>query len=201
MNWFRALESATTDAASFWSSSGMRGVAIWILAFVFVLGGIVKLRRPALAAMAIVDFGVLKQVRPGAGTILGAFELSLGLILVLRVQSVVALLVAAGLLWIFVFLIARAQLSGADFACFCFGEANSVLSRGTLARSLSLALLASAALTLEMTTQVASQQPSEFLIELVAAAVFLGVGALIVQIPVLLRWNSWVADHRGAANS
>ena len=51
------------------------GIAIWVLAIVFVWSGFAKLRRPALAAMAMNDFGVLRRVRPR----LGAAELLLAL--------------------------------------------------------------------------------------------------------------------------
>lgn len=197
MSRFQALESVVTNLASFWSSSELRGVAIWILAFVFVLTGFAKLRRPALAAMAIVDFGVLRRVRPRVGTILGGFELLLGLVIALRVEPVTALSLAVCLLWTFTFLIARALLSGADFACFCFGRAGSVLSKGTLARTVSLALLASVGAILEKQDVLATGQAGEPLIELLAAAVFVGITVLMVQIPGLLRWNKWIANYDG----
>jgi len=55
------------------------GIAVWILAIVFVRSGVAKLRRPGLAAMAMQDFGVLRQIRPRLGSALGAAELLLAL--------------------------------------------------------------------------------------------------------------------------
>lgn len=53
------------------------GVAAWLLAGVFVWSGVTKVRRPALAAMALVDFGVARRVWPGLGLALGVAELAL----------------------------------------------------------------------------------------------------------------------------
>jgi len=51
------------------------GVAIWILAIIFAWSGIAKLWQPTLAARALVDFGVLRRVRPHLGSALGVAEL------------------------------------------------------------------------------------------------------------------------------
>ncbi len=119
------------------------GIAVWVLAIIFVWSGVAKLRRPTLAAMAITDFGVLRRVRPRLGSALGGTEVLLALFLVTGTLPMLFLPVTAGLLWLFVLLIARSLWSGKDFACFCFGEADSKLSRWTLVRTAALAVLAS----------------------------------------------------------
>ncbi len=118
------------------------GIAIWILVIVFMWSGVAKLRQPTLAAMAMVDFGVLRRVRPRLGGALGAAELLVALSLVTGTLPALCMPLTAGLLWFFVLLIAKGLLSGEDFACFCFGDADSRISRLTLFRTATLALLA-----------------------------------------------------------
>src|SRR5918998_5736473 len=119
------------------------GIAVWVLAIVFVWSGLAKLRRPALAALAMKDFGLVRRVRPGLGRALGAAELLLALFLIIGALPAVVLPFTAVLLWFFVLLIARSLWLGKDFSCFCFGDADSRLSRLTLIRTAALALLAS----------------------------------------------------------
>ncbi len=67
------------------------GIAVWILAIILAWSGIAKLRRPTLAAVAIVDFGVVRRVRPPLGAALGAGELLLALLLATGILSAVVL--------------------------------------------------------------------------------------------------------------
>ena len=162
------------------------GIAVWILAIIFVWSGLAKLRRPALAAMALTDFGILRRVRPRLGGALGAVELLLALVLITGTLSVVFLPLTAGLLWFFVLLIARSLWSGKDFSCFCFGDADSRLSRLTLIRTTALAVLAS--------LLVAAPQPYAsfdqiYLLQAISAVAFVGTIVLASQTPKLLRWN------------
>jgi hypothetical protein len=138
-----ALYQLGPDALRIAGAPAFWGIGVWVLAIVFAWSGIVKLRRPALAAMAIVDFGVLRRVRPTLGSALGAAELFLALVLATGALPVLSLPVAAGLLWLFVVLIAKSLWSGERFACFCFGDADSKLSQLTLVRTAALAILAS----------------------------------------------------------
>ncbi len=162
------------------------GIAIWVLAIIFVWSGLAKLRRPALAAMAMNDFGILHRVRPGLGRALGAVELLLAVFLITGTLLVVILPVTAGLLWFFVLLIARSLWLGKDFSCFCFGDADSRLSRLTLVRTTALALLASA---LVVVPRWYAGFDQIYLLQAISAAALVGAIVLASRIPRLLRWN------------
>ena len=75
MNGFESAFSLLGEVLYLVTSPAGYGIAIWILAIIFVWSGLAKLRRPTLAAMAMNDFGVLRRVRPR----LGAAELLLAL--------------------------------------------------------------------------------------------------------------------------
>jgi hypothetical protein len=162
------------------------GIAVWILAIVFAWSGVAKLRRPTLAALAMMDFGVLRRVRPGLGSALGAAELLVALSLATGTLPGIFLPVTAGLLWFFVLLIAKSLLSGKDFACFCFGETDSRLSRMTLVRTVALALLAS---VLALAPLPYASFDQTYLLQAISAAAFVGTIVLGSQIANLLRWN------------
>ena len=174
------------------------GIAVWILAIIFVWSGVAKLRRPTLAAMAMMDFGVLRRVRPRLGSALGAAELLLALSLIAGVLPALVLPVTAGLLWFFVLLIARGLLSGEDFACFCFGDSASRLSRLTLVRTVALALLASVLAISPPVRGVYASFSQTYLLQAISAAAFIGTIVLGSHIPKLLRWNS---DPYGLGNT
>jgi hypothetical protein len=162
------------------------GIAIWVLAIIFVWSGLAKLRRPALAAMAINDFGILRRIRPRLGGALGAVELLLALSLITGVFLVVTLPFTAALLWLFVLLIARSLWLGKDFSCFCFGDADSRLSRLTLVRTTALALLASALVLVPLQYAGFDQV---YLLQAISAAALVGTIVLASRIPKLLSWN------------
>ena len=168
------------------------GIAIWILVIVFMWSGVAKLRQPALAAMAMMDFGVLRRVRPWLGSALGAAEVLVALSLVTGTLPALFLPITAGLLWFFVLLIAKGLLSGEDFACFCFGDADSRLSRLTLVRTATLALLASllavAPLAVAPLPNYAGLSET-YVLQATSAAAIVGGIVLVAQIPNLLRWN------------
>jgi hypothetical protein len=171
------------------------GIAVWILAIVFVWSGVAKLRQPTLAAVAMMDFGVLRRVRPRLGSALGAAELLLALLLISGTLPALFLPVTAGLLWLFVLLIAKSLLSGKDFACFCFGDADSRLSRLTLVRTGALALLASVLAAAPLPYAGLDQT---YVLQAISAAAFVGTIALGSQIAKLVRWNR---DPYGLGNT
>jgi hypothetical protein len=187
VNGFESALSLAVDALHL-ATAGY-GIAVWVLAIVFAWSGIAKLRRPILAAMAMVDFGVLRRVRPHLGVVLGAAELSLALLLAAGALRVLFLPVAAALLWLFVLLIARSLHSGKRFACFCFGEADSELSRLTLVRTAALAMLATVVAIGSPPAGALSGSGSAFALQGVSAAAIVGAIALVGQVPKLLRWN------------
>lgn len=162
------------------------GIAIWVLAIIFVWSGVAKLRRPTLAALAMNDFGILRRVRPRLGGALGVVEVLLALSLIAGTFPVVVLPVTAGLLWLFVLLIAQSLWSGKDFSCFCFGDADSRLSRLTLVRTTALALLASALVLVPLRYARFDQI---YLLQAISAAGLVGAIVLASRIPRLLRWN------------
>lgn len=171
------------------------GVSTLFLALIFAWSGVVKLRRPALAAMAMVDFGVTRRVRPRLGFALGTVELILALALVLGgPTSRLTLAGTATLLWIFVLLIARSLWSGERFACFCFGEAGSELSNQTLIRTASLALLASALALAAAPIDAYRGLDGTSVLEASVATAVLGSAVLLGRVPDLFKWNRDVLE-------
>jgi hypothetical protein len=186
VNGFESALSLIAKALNLITAPTGYGIAVWILAIVFVWSGVAKLRKPTLAAVAMMDFGVLRRVRPRLGSALGAAELLLALLLISGTLPALFLPVAAGLLWLFVLLIAKSLLSGEDFACFCFGDADSRLSRLTLVRTGALALLAS---VLAVAPLPYAGFDRTYLLQAIFAAAFVGTVALGSQVAKLLRWN------------
>jgi hypothetical protein len=189
MNGFESALALVADALRLATRPAGYGIAVWVLAIIFAWSGISKLRQPILAAMAMVDFGVLRRVRPHLGSTLGAAELSLALLLATGALRTVFLPIAAAMLWLFVLLIAKSLWSGKRFACFCFGEAESELSRLTLVRTVALALLASVVTVASLPTGMHPGFSSTYMLQGVSAAVIVGAIVLVAQIPKLLRWN------------
>ncbi|WP_273844898.1 MauE/DoxX family redox-associated membrane protein [Rubrobacter calidifluminis] len=170
-------------------------IATLFLSLIFVWSGLVKLRRPALAAMAMVDFKVARRVRPSLGFALGAGELVLALALALGgPASHFTLAVVAALLWVFALLIARSLWSGERFACFCFGDTDSMLSRWTLLRTGLLALLASTLAATAAPVDAYRGPEAAPVLELVVAAAILGTVVLLGRVPDLWKWNREVLE-------
>ena len=186
MNGFGSAIALLTQVFDLVTAPAGYGIAIWVLAIVFVWSGLAKLRRPALAAMAMNDFGIVRRIRPRLGSALGALELLLALSLISGMLRVVVLPFTAGLLWFFVLLIARSLWLGKDFSCFCFGDADSRLSRLTLVRTTALALLASALALVPLRYAGFDQV---YLLQAISAAALVGAIVLASRIPKLLRWN------------
>jgi hypothetical protein len=189
MNGFESALSLIAEVLRLVTAPAGYGIGVWVLATVFVWSGIAKLRQPALAAMAMMDFGVLRRVRPRLGGALGAAELLLALFLAASTLHLVFLPVTAVLLWFFALLIARSLLAGEDFACFCFGDGDSRLSWLTFARTATLALLASVLAIAVPTTGTYANFSETYLLQAVSAVALVGVIVLGSQIPKLLRWN------------
>ena len=186
MNGFGSATALLAQVFDLLTGPAGYGIAIWVLAIIFVWSGLAKLRRPTLAAMAMNDFGIIRRIRPGLGSALGAVEVLLALCLITGTLRVVILPVTAGLLWFFVLLIARSLWLEKDFSCFCFGDADSRLSRLTLVRTTSLALLASALALVPLPYAGFDQV---YLLQAISAAAFVGTIVLASRIPKLLSWN------------
>ena len=196
MNGFESALALFSELLRLVTAPAGYGIAVWVLAIIFVWSGVAKLRRPTLAAMAMMDFGVVRRVRPRLGSALGAVELLLALSLIAGVLPALVLPVTAGLLWFFVLLIARGLLSGEDFACFCFGDSASRLSRLTLVRTAALALLASVLAVAPLPTYAGFSET--YVLQAISAAAFIGAISLVGHIPKLLRWNK---DPYGITNT
>lgn len=170
-------------------------VAMLFLALIFVWSGATKLRRPALAAMAIVDFKVMRRVYPPLGFALGAGELLLALALTLGGPiSWLSLSVAGITLWFFALLIARSLWSGERFACFCFGDTDSALSGFTLLRTVSLALLASLLAVFATPASVYRWASVASVLEASVALAVLATLVLLGHVPDLWKWNREVLE-------
>lgn len=174
-------------AVQMFESPGWQGVGGWFLAWVFAWSGVVKLRRPVLTAMAIVDFRVAGRVRPRLGLALGAVEVGLALVLAAGVAPLLSALLAAGILWLFAFLIARSLVAGERFACLCFGDSHAELSPTTLARTAALALFASAIAVVSIRAPAAAGIGRDAILEAAAAAAALGALVLVGALAALAR--------------
>jgi uncharacterized membrane protein YphA (DoxX/SURF4 family) len=189
MNGFEALLALVHDLYHLLTGAPGYGIVRWFLAFVFAWSGVVKLRNPVLAAMAMVDFAVVPHVYPLLGRLLGAFEFLLALALAFNLLSRPALWVAFLLLVLFTLLIGRSLWAGDKFACFCFGETDSSLSGWTLARTGALALLAGAAASVPAPSDL-NQDFQTGVFQVTIALSLLGVIVLAASLPRLIAWGS-----------
>lgn len=127
--------------------STLQAIGVCLLALVFALSSIPKIRRPDLAALALVQFGITPRVRPTLGLLLGTGEGCLSVTLIASLFDNALLPVAGAaatvLCWVFVALIAVHLAAGRKFTCYCFGDTEDVLSVTMLARTTALAVLAS----------------------------------------------------------
>lgn len=132
----------------------LEGIALWTLAAVFVLAGYAKIRRPQFAAVALADFGVIRSPRPWHGLALGYAEIALAVTIATSPRPAMALAAAGMVLWVFAAALARRLQTGNTAPCFCFGDAEEPISRKSVIRTGTLALLATLAATLAPHTRV-----------------------------------------------
>jgi hypothetical protein len=165
------------------------GIGVWMLVLVFAWSAVAKLRRPRLGAVAIRDFGVVSSTHPAYGIALGMVELSLAVLLMLKVHPAWVLGVAVALLWVFAALITRSLLRGERFDRFCFGESGEGLSRLTLIRTAGLAVMATALAFIVNSNFSGSALPQVGALQAVSAAALIGILVLGSKMPKLLRWN------------
>jgi hypothetical protein len=170
------------------------GVGVFLLAGIFAWSGTAKLRHPLLTSLAMVDFGVLREPRIGPGRAVAYGELALAAALLVSgaSASVTALTMtlagAAGLLWVFAFLIARSLIARRAFPCHCFGYESSKISAWTLSRTILLASLASGlAASVQHEPSISGTSPKVLVLQSVIAGAILGTVALLGQIGRLTR--------------
>ena len=184
---WRQLEAGAGDL----THQAVYGVLTLILAAVFIFSGVPKFRRPELAALAIVDFGITRRAHRWMGTALGAGEVSLAALLALgasagdRGLSILASLLATVVLWTFSALIARSLLSADRFACFCFGSADTI-SGVTLLRTTLLAGFATV-VGIASFAEISSASVADWSMEVVIAAAVIGGGSILASLPRVLE--------------
>lgn len=186
MHGFAAVGKLVTGLVEMLTRPPYSHIGLWLLVGVFIWSGTVKVRQPALAALAMVDFRVVRRSRSGYGLALGVAELTLALGLVVLPRQ--AMTVASLLLWLFVFLIFRSLHAGERFACFCFGDGGGHLSSWTLARTTALALLATL-IAIGTSRPTALHRIDHTVLAMVSASALLGGITLISYTRSLLRWN------------
>jgi hypothetical protein len=189
MGGFRAFVDLAGEAVAVVANASVYGIALSFLACLFLVSGASKLRRPRLAAVAMVNFGVANRARPGYGRALALGEITLASLLAIRVEPRVTLFAAGVLLWSFSALIARALLSGERFPCHCFGESDSALNVVTLARTATVALVATAFAAVGEEGAVASAASEAGALEAAGAISVLGTIALASRLRQLVVWN------------
>lgn len=170
------------------------GTLSFLLGLVFLLSAIPKLRKPQLAALAMVDFGVATRARPSMGLALGLAELLLAVALgaaaitAATASRVIPVMAAAAVLWVFAALIGRTLRSPDRFSCFCFGSEEAAISSRTLLRTGALAILASLlAAAAFAPVETAGLQPE--LLELTTAGAVLGTAVALFQLPTI--WGAF----------
>lgn len=147
MSGFESLLRAAQDLVAGLSGDHGQGTGVLFLAMIFGWTGIAKSRNPRAAAMAMVDLGFGRRVRPHLGRLLAAAEIGLAASLAvgtafLPALSQLCLVAAAVLLWLFTSVVAHGARSEEQVSCFCFGESEDVISGFTVFRTAALASLA-----------------------------------------------------------
>jgi hypothetical protein len=168
-------------------------VGFFVLTVVFAWSGTVKLRSPARAALALVDFGLVAHVRPLLGTAAGALEVALAALLLAAGISAVGFLELAGAVTacatfvLFAILIERSLRAGKSFACFCFGDATKPLARSSFWRALALAVFALVLGVLAVVDRSDSGSANDALLEAVIAISAVAGTVLLASVRPLVR--------------
>ena len=163
-----------------------------LLAAVFAVAGIAKLRDLEGSRAAMRDFGVPAGLAGPAGVLLPLAELAVAVALVPTPTARWAAVAALLLLLAFIWGIANALRRGEAPDCHCFGQLHSApAGRGTLARNAALAALA---------VIVVAEAPGAALDDWVAArtaAELVAVGAGIAAVAFGAGWLYMWRERRG----
>lgn len=157
-----------------------------LLAAVFAVAGIAKLRDLEGSRGAMKDFGVPAKLAGPAGVLLPLAEIAVAIALVPTVTARWAAVVALLLLLAFIWGIANALRRGESPDCHCFGQLHSApAGPSTLARNAALALLAAVVVVKAPGAALDDWVSERSAAELVAvgagiAAIFFGVGWLVM---------------------
>ncbi len=166
------------------------GALVLSLAYAAMFGfaGVEKLRRPKLAALALVDFRLTARPRISLGRAAGSVEVAAAALLAVPQTARFGASVAALLLLAFAGLLARAARNGESFACFCFGDTSGDVSWLFAARAAVLGA-AAAILAWWLLTQSPSVSGREFLEAAVAGTAGFTSALLASKLPSLRRYN------------
>jgi peroxiredoxin len=114
-----------------------------VLALVFALGGLAKLRDRRGARQALVDFGLPARLAAPVGILLPLVELAVAAALIARSTAARGAIAALSLLVVFAIAIVRVLREGRRPDCHCFGQLHShPAGWGSVVRNLALAGLA-----------------------------------------------------------
>lgn len=190
MSGLEALNQLASQTVDAFGRPEPYGIIAWVYVWIFTWAGIAKIRQPVSAAEALVDFRLVKSVRPRLGLLLGVGEVALAVVLASGYMDAFVTPVVALLLWFFVFLIARALARGANFACFCFGRSESRLSTRTAVRTGVLAV-GSVGLLMQSLWLERPMSPDLAGLEAVSGLALVSIVALLSVFPILvMRTNS-----------
>lgn len=177
-------------------------VGLYLLAYVFLVAGLSKLRAPAGFAQAVVDFGIRRQPSIPLAIAVGLTETALALALVAPPIADAATLFAAVLLLGFFGLIARTLRRGESFVCSCFRAGEAPISVRTLARNAVFVVLAAVVATWSVQVQSAFSLTASTLAACFIAAAIIASVQLLLQMPALLGSNlSWARGYRSITAS
>lgn len=185
MHGFQLVAAFVSQAVDWLNRAHAPEAAMLLVAGAFVLGGWAKTRRPLLAALAVVEFGVLKRASPAAGLMVGLAEIALGIALVLPDSRFVAQSAAVVLLWTFAALLVRQLILHRDAPCFCFGQADEPLTWWTVARTGGLAVAITYATFAGLVTASGNASWSVFALSVVSAVALLASYGLLAHLPRL----------------
>lgn len=178
-------EGGLSEALDATSQSGLSLAARLVLAGVFGIAGLTKLRDPSAAASAMMHFRIVRKHRGWSARALGVLELGIAAALVIGQGSAVPAFAAALLLGAFATLIASALRRGESFPCSCLSTHEDHIDARTLERTIVLLMVAIAA-------AAAPVRGFLDLREVVSAGVVAG-GAIGV-------WTLFAAYRRDSAN-
>lgn len=174
MSGLDALTALLQDAIDVLMSASFVAVGAAFLSLILLWAGTTKVIHPALAAKAVVNFGLTQRSVPLVGFTAGLIEVSLAVGLMLPSVRLEALIGSTTLLWLFVSLLGHAYFRGARFACYCFGSPTSALSPAALARTGVLAVLASSVTLVEISTAHSTPSFHEAVLHALIAGSILG---------------------------
>lgn len=191
MHGLRSLLDSAGDAFALARDGNVYRIGLWLLAGVFAWSGLAKIRSPAVAALALVDFRLASSARRRWGRGLGGAELVLAAILAIGAVvgyplAVFPLAATVILLAFFCALITRSLLAGEEFPCACFGNADSTLSPLSLVRTGCLALLA-LCLVLATPDGGATVGEQQIVLQLLTAAATMAIVVQTAQAARLVR--------------